>query len=75
MSGFLYVWSGRAFESRGRCRRCQTLFRLHIRFDTGKRIPVRLDAKPLRTDTQVDTGKKYDVYNWSDVHRCPKKPD
>jgi hypothetical protein len=46
-----------------------------VRFDTGKKIPIRIDATAIRTETQVDTGKKYDVYAWSDVHRCPKKTD
>jgi len=65
----LHVWAGRAFETRIRCRKCKQPFRLHVRFDTGKRIPLRMDAKPLRSETN-DQGKRFDVYAWSDVHRC-----
>jgi hypothetical protein len=69
----LYVWAGRSFEKRGRCRTCKQPFKLLTRFDTGKMIPVRLDARKLSTQTQEGTGRHYDVYSWADVHRCPKK--
>jgi hypothetical protein len=49
---------------------------MFTRFDTGKPIPLNMDAKPVRaTEHQGDTGRKYDVYAWSDVHRCVPKPD
>src|SRR5262245_35039342 len=75
IGSMLYVWAGKAFRKKARCRRCKQPFMLHTRFDTGKQIPLELDAKPVRaTETQADTGKHYDVYAWSDVHRCLTKP-
>lgn len=56
-----------------RCRRCGAWVRF-VYLDTGKRLPLEADAKPLREEVGANQAR-FDVYAGEASHlwRCPQK--
>jgi len=59
------VWHG--LSQKGRCRYCGKVI-LWVTTDANKHVPLDVDAQPLRTETAVDSGARFDVFVREALH-------